>query len=56
MAVKWEATEEESSIKFDERTIERLKGTRMLSCDKGWKALDPQRVESGEFLRTLDEV
>lgn len=53
MAITWE---EETSIKLDERTIERLRGTRNLSCDKGWKELDPQSVESGELLRTLDEV
>lgn len=49
--VVWEATEEEASIKLDERTIERLQSTTSMCCDKGWKVLDPSEIEAGEVLR-----
>lgn len=56
MTEKWEATEEETSIKLNERTMEKLQGSRMINGNKGWKAVDPMQVEAGELLRTLDEV
>lgn len=56
MTEKWETTEEESNIKLDKRTLERLQGTRRISGNKGWQALDPMSIESGELLRTINEV